>query len=282
MFFKATLYQVSFMMKQKGSIFTFFLLLAGALANFFVNIIAFQGSDIVHMYNPMKLLLVSYNRIYYNADFTLLFIQLYPFLVACPAGFSLMKERQTKEEVLIIARMGNLSYRMSKLLATMLTTATIFTVPFLVEIFLNCVAFPLHAQGDLSNLDIYDPIYIANVKNYLLYPVYLFSPYLYAILGTLFLGFVSGIISGFIVSFASIFKIKYAAFMFLPAFLLLNITIYFPLIDNKMSFQCQWYHYILLFDDAIKSPIYLVVGLLLLLIISISNCVLGGKQDCLS
>ena len=98
-FFKAAACQCRFILKQKGCLFTFALLLAWVLINFVGNVLTFQGMDAAEMYQPMKLLLLSYNRINYNADFTLLLVQLYPFLVACPATFSLVKERQTGQEV---------------------------------------------------------------------------------------------------------------------------------------------------------------------------------------
>ena len=188
MFFKAAACQCRFILKQKWCLFTFALLLAWVLINFVGNVLTFQGMDAAEMYQPMKLLLLSYNRINYNADFTLLLVQLYPFLVACPAAFSLVKERQTGQEVLMSARLGRFPYFMGKLAAVMAVTAAVFTLPFLIEILLNCIAFPLNAQGDLTNWDAYDPDYVASVKHYLCYPLYLFSPYLYAVCGTLLFG----------------------------------------------------------------------------------------------
>lgn len=279
-FFKAAACQCRFILKQKGCLFTFALLLAWVLINFVGNVLTFQGMDAAEMYQPMKLLLLSYNRINYNADFTLLLVQLYPFLVACPAAFSLIKERQTGQEVLMSARLGRFPYFMGKLAAVMAVTAAVFTLPFLIEILLNCIAFPLNAQGDLTNWGAYDPDYVASVKHYLCYPLYLFSPYLYAVCGTLLFGLMSGVLGGFVITFSALFPIKYSVVLFLPAFLLLNATVYFSQIQT-VPFQSGWYHYFLLFDDTVKSPLYLIAGLLLLLIVSIAGCVWGGKQDCL-
>ena len=187
---------------------------------------------------------------------------------------------QTGQEVLMSARLGRFPYFMGKLAAVMAVTAAVFTLPFLIEILLNCIAFPLNAQGDLTNWDAYDPDYVASVKHYLCYPLYLFSPYLYAVCGTLLFGLMSGVLGGFVVTFSALFPIKYSVVLFLPAFLLLNATVYFSQIQT-VPFQSGWYHYFLLFDDTVKSPLYLIAGLLLLLIVSIAGCVWGGKQDCL-
>lgn len=80
MFFRATKSQTFFLLKQKETIFVFYFLLSMVILNFVTNVLAFHGRDIIQMYQPMKLLLLSYNRVNYNADATLLLIQLYPLL----------------------------------------------------------------------------------------------------------------------------------------------------------------------------------------------------------
>lgn len=112
-------------MKQKAAILTFYLLLALMLLNFVTNIFAFQGSDVIEMYHPAKILVLSYNRIYYNADMTLLLVQLYPVIVVCPAGFTLISEKNRKTDTLLIARMGSSKYYVSKLVAGFIVTSVV-------------------------------------------------------------------------------------------------------------------------------------------------------------
>lgn len=90
-----------------------------------------------------------------------------------------------------------MKYRFSKLLAVFGVTFLIFTLPFFIEIILNCLAFPLNAQGDLSNWNYYDPTYIESVNNYLFSKIFLMSPYLSAVLGTILFGIASGIFAAF-------------------------------------------------------------------------------------
>lgn len=179
------------------------------------------------------------------------------------------------------ARMGNLSYRISKLLSAVFATAIIFSVPFLIEIVLNCLAFPLEAQGDLSQLHVYSPTYVGQIKKYLFSSLYQCSPYLYAVLGTLFFGVLSGLISGITVAFASVFKTKYRISLFFPAFLLLNASIYLSSLFSRGNFSIEWYHYFLLFDETEKRPTYIAIVVLLLFVISIVGTVWGGKRDCI-
>lgn len=94
------------MLKRKGAGVAFYALFVIVLMNFITNVFEFQGLDRLEMYHPVKLLLLSYNRTYDNADFALLLIQLYPILVVCPSGSILLSEKQRREDTLIISRIG--------------------------------------------------------------------------------------------------------------------------------------------------------------------------------
>lgn len=87
MFWRTTISQTGYLLRKKNAVIVFYILLAMVLFNYISNVVAFQGRDVLNMYQPMKLLLLSYNRTNYNADMTILLIQLYPLLVVCPAGF---------------------------------------------------------------------------------------------------------------------------------------------------------------------------------------------------
>lgn len=91
MFWKATISQVKTLLRKKAAMGVFCILLAMVLINFISNVLAFQGTDIAEMYHPMKLMLLSYNRVNFNSTATLQLIQIYPLLVVCPAGFVLQR-----------------------------------------------------------------------------------------------------------------------------------------------------------------------------------------------
>lgn len=269
MFIKATLAQTRFILKQKEALIVFYILLIQVFANFISNVLTFQDMDIIKMYHPMKILLLSYNRVNYNADATLLFIQLYPLLVVFPAGFALCKEQQSGQEVFMIARLGQLTYKFSKLVASFIVTTTIFTIPFLIEVILNCLSFPLNAVGDFTFLNIYDLEYIPTVNKYLMSDIYVHSPYLYAIIGILLFGICSGVLASFSVAISSIIRVKYRIVLFLPVFILLYATIYVQDILPKSSKTIKWFDYILLFNDESKSILYFIIGLFALILFSL-------------
>lgn len=281
MIFKATISQTALLLRKKESICVFYVLFIMVLLNFIGNVLYFQGMDVVEMYQPMKLLLLSYNRINLNATNTSLLTQLYPLLVVCPAGFSLAREYQRGTRVFLISRLGNFAYHVSKYLSVFLTTMIIFTVPFLMEIFLNYVSFPQSATGDLWNLSIYDSSYRNGVNQYFMKGLYLYSPYLYAIIGTLFWGAVSGLLGVFTAAISSVIKVKYNVFLFLPVCAVLNLSTILASRFPKETSSIKWYDYVLLFNDESKSLIFLFTSIAVFVLFSIAAAHVSGRKDCL-
>jgi hypothetical protein len=281
MIFKATISQTNFLLKKREAICVFYILLIMVFINFVGNVLYFQGMDIVEMIQPMKLLLLSYDRTNLNATNTLLLIQLYPLLVVFPAGFSLARDYQLGTRVFLVSRLGNATYQISKYLSVFLATMIIFTVPFLLEIILNCISFPMSAAGNLSNLSMYDGAYRNAVDEYLMKDIYLYSPYLYAVIGTLFFGAVSGLFGVFTAAVSSLIRVKYNVFFFLPVFILLNLTTIFAGRFPKEAPSIKWYDYILLFDDEGKKAGFLIAGILVITLFSIIAANISGRKDCL-
>lgn len=281
MIFKATISQTNFLLKKREAICVFYILLIMVFINFVGNVLYFQGMDIVEMIQPMKLLLLSYDRTNLNATNTLLLIQLYPLLVVFPAGFSLTRDYQLGTRVFLVSRLGNATYQISKYLSVFLATMIIFTVPFLLEIILNCISFPMSAAGNLSNLSMYDGACRNAVDKYLMKDIYLYSPYLYAVIGTLFFGAVSGLFGVFTAAVSSLIRVKYIVFLFLPVFILLNLTTIFAGRFPKEAPSVKWYDYILLFDDEGKKAGFLIAGILVITLFSIVAANISGRKDCL-
>ena len=273
--------QINFQLKQMGSLFVFYVLLISVLINYAGNVFSYYGQEILEMVHPMKLLLLSYNLVYRKAEALLMLIQWYPILVCIPAGLSLAREAQLGFDTLIVARIGSFRYHLCKMAAAFFTTLIVFSVPFLIEIVLNCIAFPLDAQGDLSHLAVYNPLYITMVKNYTFLSLYQFSPYLYAIIGTLFWGTFSGLLGSLTVSISSVVKFKYRISLLLPVFLLLNASVYFSHIFGNVDLETEWYHYVFLFDDSPKNILYWGLVMLIVLVFSIGGAIWGGRKDCI-
>ena len=259
--------QVAFAMKQKAAILTFYLLLTLVLLNFTTNVFAFQGSDVIEMYHPAKMLVLSYNRIYYNADMTLLLVQLYPVIVVCPAGFTLISEKNRKTDTLLIARMGSKKYYVRKVAASF------------IELVLNCISFPTAATGDFINLNQYNPRYVEMVSHYTFAELFKIDSYLYSVISTLFFGVFSGILGMFTVALSMILKVRYKIFLFLPVFVLLNISLYFSEIIKGVPFSVRWFDYVYIFNDAEKSGAFFIVAVVMLMAVSFFCAFYKGRRD---
>lgn len=280
MFFKATKEQTFFLLKKKSSIFVFYVLLIMVLINFVSNVLEFSGRDVTHMYHSMKILLLSYNRVNYQGDATLVLIQLYPLLVVLPAGFSLAKEYQSGQDVYMISRLGHRNYIFSKLLSAFLATMLIFVTPFLLELVLNCLSFPSEASGDMTNWTAYDENYLRYVRNYLVSGLYFYSPYLYALLATLLFGIVSGVLGMFSVAVSALVRIKYNIFLFLPVFVFLNGTVILANLFSENAASIRWYDYFFMFSDKPKNFLLFVFVVLVMILFSVGS-VAGCRKDCI-
>ena len=216
MFLRSISMQMRIIWERKIATIVFFLLFVLMLINFFTNVMIYKGSDMVNMYHPMKLLTLS---TYSKYSFYLL--QFYPFLVIIPAGFALFADKTLNQYIFIQARVGARNYYLGKLIGVFLVTFIVFTVPFLLEIIPNYLAFPISAVSDPSNLSYYSENYFETNDTYLFSFLYVQSPYLYAVVFIVIFGIISGVLAMFTVAISA-FPIKFKVLLFLPIYLLLN------------------------------------------------------------
>ncbi len=272
-------HQTLFMLRQNIALMVFYILLAIVFLNFGSNVLTFQGRDIIDMYHPAKMLVLSYDQVYDNMDIMLLLIQLYPILIVCPAGFTLLSEKKRKTDCVLITRIGSIQYYLCKTIAAFFVTMIVFTIPFLIEFGLNCVSFPLAASGDFVDLNCYSTDYIELTNNYMYSTLFHMNSYLYTFVGILFWGITSGIIGMFTVALSGIISFRFKILLFLPVYILLNIPAYMPQITDKLPFVVNWYNYIFLFDDHVKNNVFFISFLIILFIISIVCSVIKGRGD---
>ena len=277
--FKIVYIQVKNNLHKKESIITFLVLMAFVTVNYISNVITFEGYDVLSMFHLLKITLISYDRTNFNGTHTLIFTQLYPLLVVLPSGMILQKEKRSGISTYIASRTGYIRYYISRMLASFITTFIIFTVPFIIEMFINLLSFPFGANGNMANLSIYDPEYINAVNNYLFSSLYDYSIYLYYILSVILLGFVSGIFGELSIALSEIFKFKYDVLILAPVFFFLNASIAISASFEGMGYSVKWFDYFLLFNEESKNPLYLplmIIGSVLIMLISI---IFAKKKD---
>lgn len=274
MYVKATRTQIKLLLFQWGSLLAFGLLLALMLNNFVENVLEHQGTDVVLMYHPMKLLSLSYNKVNYKADTLIFLVQLVPLLICIPAALSLAKEQHTGESVLMVSRLGSRTYLFSKVTAVFVVTTLVFSVPFLLEIVLNCISFPLKATGDLANWTIYDQEYIESTKHFLLYPIYRLSPYLYAVVETLRFGATMGLLAAATLTLSALIRVKFRVLLLLPPFLLLQLSTYLSQYGDV-----YWANYVTLFHGEPRNDLVYGVAVAILLACVVLGTLCASRKD---
>lgn len=276
MLLKSIKMQVKSILHHKEAFITICILIFFVFVNYYTNIITYKGKDIVDMYFPMKLLLLSSS----SGAFGFYLMQYYPLLVILPAGFSYIFDRDSRELIYIQSRVGLKNYFIGKLIAVFLVTFFIFTVPFFMEIVLNCIGFPIHATGDLSNTNIYADVYIEAVKKYFLYRLYVSHPYLYTVLFTLVFGIISGVLAVF-VNAISMCNIKFKILLFLPVYVLLYGLGMIGQINSSIKVSTSYFNYLRIFDRSIKSGTGYFIIMTLILLVSIIIILVKSRKDSL-
>lgn len=279
MLLRTTRSQIAFLLRQKEAVFTFCVLMLLVLANFVDNCQEYQGFDVMALAHTTKMGLLSFNRMGYKADLSMIFIQLYPLLVVCPAGFVLAKERGTQEHILMITRMGSGTYYFSKLLSAFVVTAVVFAVPFLAEIALHVIAFSTRPMGDLTNWSYYSEEYIELVRNYTFSDLFVRSPYLYAVVKVLLFGLFSGLLGAFGVAVSALYRVKYRITVFLPTFLLLNLSVYAEVIFGEMEKSVAWYDFVMLHEEHVLNLQIFLVALVLVFLVSVGGTFWAARRD---
>lgn len=146
---------------------------------------------------------------------------------------------------------------------------------------MNCLSFPLSATGDLSNRSICDSAYRMGVDHYFMKNIYLRSPFLYAVIGTLFWGMMSGLLGVFTAAMSSLIRVKYNIFLILPVFMVLNLSAMLATIFPEEMPSIKWYDYVLLFNDELKSMGLLAMSIVVLVLFPVGAVRANGRKDCL-
>ncbi|WP_304941949.1 hypothetical protein [Vallitalea guaymasensis] len=276
MLLKSVRMQIKSILNHKEVFITVCILMLFVFINYFSNIIKYNGKDISDMYFPMKLLLLSSG----SGPINYYFMQYFPLLVIIPVGFSYVHDRDSKEIIYIQSRVGLKHYYIGKIISVFLVAFFVFTIPFIIEMIFNCIAFPMNATGDLSNVNIYEKSYIEAVKNYFYYNLYVIHPYIYTLFITLVFGVICGILNVFVVAI-SMYNIKFKILLFLPVYILLYgigmIGHIFPSIKVSLSY----FDYLSIFDCSRKSLLGYCLIIVLILLVSIVMTMTKSRKDSL-
>ncbi len=271
---KAVIWQIKAICSRKAPIVMFLFLYAYVLLNYLTNVFRFSGTDVTDMYMPMYLLVLSND----NDAFHFFFMQYFPLLVVLPASFAYLQDKSSRELNYLAVRMGRRRYYVSKGIAVFLVSFVVFTVPFLLEIVLNCIAFPMDAIGNMRNINNYE--LMENFERMFLFELFCVSPYLYVILFTLIFGVVAGILSVFALA-VSMLMMRYKIFVFLPCYLLLHGLYYLKHFPKLQMAETSYFAYLGIFNTVPKSGAGYLMVVVLVALASVVIVHVKGKRDCL-
>ena len=259
---------------QKSSCVCVCVISTFVVVNFLMNVYKYQGLDLVEMYHPMKLILLSEH----NGAIRYFFLQVFPFLSVLPGGFSFIRDTKSGMRVYFVGREGREKYMISKLISVFLVCFMVFVIPLLGEIILNCIAFPMQAIGDPSNLNLYDEIYIDVVSRYLFCDIFVLMPYIYAVLMSILFSIVAAVLCVFTYAI-SLCKLKYRIALFLPVYILLHGLAVLQKFFSLSNVSLNYFNYLTFYDNYPKSELGLILLLCVILIVSVGIVLEETKKD---
>lgn len=274
MLFQSIKMQTAVLLKKKSVLLMYFLMLALVLGNFIINLFNSYGKDLVQLYHPMKLLLLSS-----WSPLGFYFIQFYPILVVIPASFSFLSDRNSREMLFIQSRVGRKNYYIGKLISAFFVTFLVFTIPLLLEILLSFTAYPLSAVGDPSNFGIYNLPAREGEANYLYYSLWFYNGYLYAVVMIIISGITSSILATFALAISTFSFMKYKIFVFIPVYVLLQTTYYLDQAFGDSEYSVDYFGYLQMFDTQKKSELVYICFLLAIALLSTAIIAVKIRKD---
>lgn len=263
-------------MERKCFVISFFLICGFVFVSFISNIIDNFGKDVMELYYPMKILLLADVGPWFT-----IFMTFFPVIVIIPSAFSFIFDTDVRENIFLELKITKKKYLTGKLIAVFITTMLIFSVPFIIEIVLNCISFPLSASQNPGGSSIYDASMLESMNTMIFPWLYTKSMTLYAVFGSVLFGVVAGILAMFATALSMLIKIHFKAILFLPIYLLTYLTGCIQYIFPEIK-GTEYTNYLSIFGRGKRYlPEY---GLVLVLMIAFSIIVINmkGKEDTLN
>jgi len=274
MLFKLIKMQTMVLFRRKSTVIVFFTILALVLQNFFTNMNIYRGEDVNMMIHPMRLLFLNGLIERWNT----FFFQYYPLFVITPVAFTFLNDKNSREIIFIQGRTGKKNYYIGMFTSCFICTFLIYTIPFIVDGVLNCIAFPLQSSGDIGVGGFFTPQYIKNINGYLLIDLWNTNSYLYSFLNIIGIGIISGLFSTFALAFSTIPFVKFKILVFLPVYSLLYLIAPAKKLFS-FKFSTSYYDYIQMFNTNKKSFIALLAFCGTLFLINIIILFINIRKD---
>lgn len=269
---------LKFQLKRMEAIIAFVVLMWFVICNYVHNVFLYQGFDVSNAIQPMKLLFVSYNRSYENADILMNFVMVFPFLCVMPSGFSGYSDYVTGNDDFVKARIGEEKYYLYKMVIAFMTTFIVFFVPILLEVVANYLSFP-NGKGDLCLLPTYSEMYDELKENILFFGLYKKSNVAYALFMACRLSVFAGMLSVLTVAFSFVCKVRLRVFLFIPCYVFLQMGDILERLFQMGEAKKSWYHYLLFFDDVPKNELIFAIYYMVMIAVIVTLLFIQKKRN---
>lgn len=275
MLFDSIRSQINIIFRKNTAIVAFYIMLGFVLMNYIGNILLYRGNDVVELYQPVKLLLLSDEN--QGTPYGFYLMQVYPILIILPAGFSLITDKKSNQILFLCARVGSRNYYLGKIIAVFFAAVIIFSIPLFLEVILNYFSFPKDAIGNPMNLPMYSEEYLSIVRGYPFYQIYVSHPYLYVSGWILLFGFTAGMLNVITIA-VSTFAIPYKVLLFLPIYIILNGMYW---IGDFFGADINHFFMLRMFGSGEQAYAIFFGTILILFIAAILIIMKKAREDCL-
>ena len=262
--------QVKLLLKRKPAVLTFAVLMAVVLLYFIRDVNVYRGLDIKELFQPAKMLLLSYAK---GDVYFYYFVLVLPLVVSLPAGLSYAADEDMAVDSAVIGRMGRKQYLFTRLIAVFIVTAVVFSLPFLIELLLNALSFPLDATGEYPMFSMFDPQLAEFAEKMYMTDLFYRSAWLYSIMWIIIFGLFCGAMACFTFAISTVIKLKYGVFYIIPVFLILNLS---------YGSSLKWFDYVTVYNYAQgKNLLAFLIVLTLIIVLTLVLIMISARRDTL-
>lgn len=216
-----------------------FVLMAIIMYNYWENLDKFYGLDVLEIWNPADMLTLGKMGMQ-----GLWYVSLFPVLVTLPSAFIYLKDEESGCINYKLSRSGSLKYGFSSLLAVGISTAFVFSLPLMIELIATYCAFGGYPTGSMMSLSIYNAEYIALVKEFFGWKLYLTHEVIYAVLHILWVALFAACLSMFTYALTLCVRLPFHIFYMVPAFLGLEASVIIQRFSGIASLQISYVDYL--------------------------------------
>gem|GEM_PF-6993453 len=211
--------------------------------NFIKNLSdAYSAHYIEAIYGVTNMSLLSANS-YFGAYFIVLF----PILVVLPTSTLYLTDRETRAGVAVKIRSSKVKYIVSMFAAVFVSTFLIFSVPFILEMLMEIIAFGVKANGNVGYATYFD--LLDTEYTFFAFDLFVKSRVLYSLMYSLLIGLLAAVFAVFNFSLTTLPFFKYKVLTFFPIYIILYVLEYVRIVRDDAQVRLLNYTDLRIFDS---------------------------------